>query len=104
MHYVLLAKHSPEQCPTSNAKIKQLLLDMAPDIPNIAQKAGVSITAGPYVNREHSVVTIVDADRPEDVDRFLVESRIAQWNRVRILPSLKMDEAMDDVKQQESLF
>jgi hypothetical protein len=29
MHYVLLATHNAEACPMSNAKTKQLMLDMA---------------------------------------------------------------------------
>ncbi|KNB52565.1 hypothetical protein [Streptomyces caatingaensis] len=104
MFYVLLAHHSPETCPTSHAKTRELLLRMAPEIPGIAGKAGVSIVAGPFVNREHTVVMIVEAERPESVDRFLVESRIPQWNRVHILPSLRMEEVMDEVREAAPLF
>ncbi|MBH1936409.1 hypothetical protein I5Q34_19375 [Streptomyces sp. AV19] len=104
MLYVLLATHSPEVCPTSNASTKELLLRLAPEIPGIAEKSGVTILAGPIVNREHLIIVIVEADTSENVDRFLVESRIPQWNRVHILPSLKMEEVLDEVRELEAIF
>ncbi|RLU85835.1 hypothetical protein CTZ27_26050 [Streptomyces griseocarneus] len=104
MHYVLLATHSPEVCPTSHAGTKELLLRMAPEIPGIAEKNGIAMVAGPFVNREHTVVLIVETDRPENVDRFLVESRMAHWNRVHILPSLRMEDVLDEVRETLAVF
>jgi len=104
VHFVILASHSPEICPTSNAKTKTLLLEGAPQIPAIAQKHGVNIVAGPFVNREHTAVMIVEADRSEGLDDFLVDSRLAQWNQVRILPSRPMQEALTEIQEGTSLF
>lgn len=104
MHYVVLASHSAEVCPTSNAKTKALLLEIAPQIPSIADKHGVSLTAGPFANREHMVVVIVETDRAEALDTFLVESRLPQWNQVRILPSIPLAEGMREIEEGTSLF
>jgi len=104
MHYVLLAEHSAEVCPTGNAKTKALLLEIGPQIPKIAEKNGVDIVAGPFVNREHTVVVVVETDRAEGLDAFLVESRLPQWNTVRVLPSLTMEEGMNDIAQGTALF
>ncbi len=103
MHYVLLATHTAELCPTSNSKTKNLMLEIAPEIPNIAQKVGVVFVAGPFVNREHMVVAIVEADKAESVDQLLVETRLANWNTVRILPSLPMEKGMEEL-QKPSIF
>ncbi len=65
MHFVVLARHSPEICPTSNAKTKGLLLELAPQIPDIARKHGVNIVAGPFNNREHTLVVILEATAPK---------------------------------------
>jgi len=65
---------------------------------------GVTLVSGPWVNREHVVVVVVEADQSEAVDRFIVESRLMQWNRIRILPSLSMEEGMKDVQEAKSLF
>jgi hypothetical protein len=99
MHYVVLGVHSAEVCPVSNAKSKALLLEMGPQIPKIAEKLGVKILAGPYVNREHLTVTIVETDRAEALDDFLVESRLHQWNTVRIIPSHPMEVGMKEIAE-----
>lgn len=104
MHHVVIAEHSAEVCPTGNAKTKALLLEMGPQIPKIAEKHGVNIVSGPWVNREHSVVIVVEADRSENLDTFLMESRLPQWNSVRILPSLPMEQGMKDIAESTSLF
>jgi hypothetical protein len=104
VHFVVLASHSPEICPTSNTKTKGLLLELAPQIPAIAQKHGVNIVAGPFVNREHMAVVIVETDRADALDDFLVDSRLAQWNQVRILPSRPMQESLTELQEGTSLF
>jgi hypothetical protein len=104
MHFVVLASHSAEICPTSNAKSKALLLEVGPQIPTIAEKNGVKLLAGPFVNREHLTVTIAEADRAEDLDAFILEARLAQWNTVRVLPSHPMAVGMKEIAEGSSLF
>jgi hypothetical protein len=104
VHFVIIANHTPEVCPTSNAKMKGLMLDLAPQIPSIAQKHGVNIVAGPFVNREHMAVVIVETDRADGLDDFLVDSRLAQWNQVHILPSRSLQEGMTEMQEGTSLF
>ncbi len=104
MHFVVLGVHSPEVCPTSNAATKALLLEVAPQIPKIAEEHNVTIVAGPFVNREHTAVVIVETERSADLDAFLVETRLPQWNQVRILPSLTMEEAMKEIQGLPALF
>jgi len=104
MHFVVLGTHSAEVCPTSNAKTKALLLEVAPQISNLAQKHGVSIVAGPFANREHVLVVIVETDSAEALDSFVTDSRLSQWNQVRILPSVPMQQAMQELQETASLF
>lgn len=104
MHYVLIAEHTADVCPTANATTRKLLLETAPRIPGMAQEAGVNILAGPFVNREHSTVVIVEADASEKVDRFLVAARLPQWNSVRVLPSLPMQQALAEIEEMPALF
>jgi hypothetical protein len=80
------------------------MLQVAPEIPNIAERAGVNIVAGPFVNREHVAVLIVEADRSENVDSFLTESRLGHWNKVRVLPSLPIEEGMKEVQEGTPIF
>lgn len=80
------------------------MLKGGPEIPNLAKKLGVNLVAGPFVNREHIVVTIVESAKAEAVDQFISESGIAQWNSVRVLPSLTMEEGMKDISSSRPIF
>jgi len=104
MHFVVLGTHSPEICPLSNAKTNALLLEIGPQIPNIAKQHGVNIVAGPFVNREHMTVVIVETERADDLDDFLEASRLHQWNKLRVLPSFSMEEGMRDLQEARTLF
>ena len=104
MHYVVLGTHSPEICPLSNAKTKALLLEIGPQISDIAKQHGVNIVAGPFVNREHTTVVIVETERADHLDAFLGASRLHQWNQLHILPSLPLEEGMKDLQEATSLF
>ena len=104
MHFVLLATHEPDLCPTASSTVRKLLAEVAPQIPAIADKTGVKIVAGPFVNREHLTVAVVETDRPEDLDRFLIETRLPQWNSVRIIPSVPMAEGVSELEDLPALF
>jgi len=104
MHYVIIATHTADICPTANAKTRDLTMQMGPDVPRIAEKAGVTIIAGPYVSREHVSVAIVEAKTGEDLDQFLMESRLPMWNSVKVLPSVTMEEGMQEIQTLPTIF
>src|ERR671923_239905 len=43
MQFVIIAEHSPEFCPTSNSKIRELMKEGAKEIPNLAKNLGIDI-------------------------------------------------------------
>jgi hypothetical protein len=104
MHFVLLAEHSPDICPMSNAKTRELMAESGPEVPSVAERNGVKMVAGPYVNREHLTVAVVEAGAPDQADRFIVESRLAQWNSVRVMPSKTLEEGMQEIMEQPAVF
>ena len=104
MHYVLIATHSAEICPSSNGKTRKLMQESAQDIPGVAEKAGVKIVAGPYVSREHISVVVVEATGGEELDQFILDSRLAQWNSVRVLPSKTIQEGMAEIEQSPVVY
>jgi hypothetical protein len=104
MHFVVLGTHSPEICPLSNAKTKALLLEIGPQIFDIAKQHGVDIVAGPFVSREHKTVVIVETERADALDAFLAASRLHQWNQLHIMPSLPIQEGLRDLEEATTLF
>jgi Domain of unknown function (DUF3303) len=104
MHFVLLATHTADVCPLSNSKTRDLMLQTAPQMPDIAERNGVTMVAGPYVSDEHLVVTVVEADKPEKVHQLVSDARLNQWNTVRVVPSLTVEEGMKEIQEGTSLF
>jgi len=102
--FVLLGTHNPEVCPTSNATTRNLMMQTGAEIPAIAERNSVKIVAGPYVNHEHLTVAIVEADKAENVDRFILDSKLNQWNSMRILPSRTTEEGMQELQETEPIF
>ena len=83
--YVVRLSHPPESCPSSHSKIRQFIQNKSPELPTISERLGVKIVAGPFVlGSEHEGLAIVETDRVESVNDFLLESGIAQWNSVRV--------------------
>jgi hypothetical protein len=104
MHFVLLGTHDADVCPLSNSKTRDLMLETAPKMSDIAERNDVNIAAGPYVSDEHLVVTVVEADKAEKVHQFLSDSRLNQWNTVRIVPVLTVQEGMQEIQGGTALF
>jgi hypothetical protein len=104
MHVVLLASHGPEICPQSNAKMRELIVSRAPEIPALAKRLGVNLVAGPFVSHEHLSVVVVESEKAESVHQFILESGLAQWNSVRILPSVTMEQGMKELNALKPIF
>ena len=104
MHYVLLATHTPEICPTSNAKNREMMQNRASEIPALAKRLGVKLVAGPCLSHEHLGVIIVESAKAESVNQFVLESGLAQWNSVRIVPSITMEEGQRDMNALKTIF
>lgn len=62
------------------------------------------MVAGPYVSDELLVVTVVEADKAENVHQFLSGAGLDQWNTVRVVPSLTVEEGMKELQGATPLF
>lgn len=83
--YVIRLSHPPDQCPTSNSKVRALVFKMGPSIAEIGERLGVKIVTGPLVMAsEHESVSIVEAETVEAVNDFLLETALIQWNTCRV--------------------
>ncbi|EHR63196.1 hypothetical protein [Saccharomonospora cyanea] len=80
------------------------MLKIVPETPSIVEKSGVKFVSGLFINREHTIVVIVGAEKSENVDRFLVEARLVHWNAVRILPSLTLEEGVREIQAATPVF
>jgi hypothetical protein len=102
--FAVLAEHPPDLCPTSNAKTRQLLKEGAGQIPQLAEQLGVSIGTLRIFGPDHIILAVVDADDIESVRNFALQSRLMQWNTVKIHATYSMEEALALIDQVEPVF
>jgi hypothetical protein len=90
--------HPPDQCPLTNSKVRQLVLEKAPAMPTIAQDLGVKIVAGPYVfATEHEGIIIMEASNVEVINEFALRSGFGQWNAIKVVLAQPIEEAMKEL-------
>lgn len=104
MQFVIIAEHSPELCPMSNAKIRDLMKESATEIPSLAEKLGVNIITTNVFGPDHVIHTVAEADNIEAVREFVMQSRLAQWNRTRIHATWPLEEAMSKADELPTVF
>jgi len=95
-HYVVRMTHPPDQCPTANSKTRQMMQQAGTEFPKLAEKLGIKFVAGPYVlAAEHDGIAVVEAERVEQVEEFVLQSGMVQWNSVRITTARPVQEAVE---------
>lgn len=104
--FVIRARHAPEHCPTSNAKIRQLMKETGEEIPEIARKLGVKIITLNVFGPEHEILAIVEAldDNLDRVRDFAMLSRLVQWNTVTINATWPWQEALSKASRLPTIF
>ena len=96
--YVIRLTHPPDQCPTSNSKIREMLAKGVPALPQLADKLGVKFLAGPLIiGDEHEGVAVVEAERIETVGDFVRRSGLVQWNAVRVSMAQPLQQALNEM-------
>jgi hypothetical protein len=96
--FVIRTIHTPDQCPTSNSKLRDRIQEQGPQIPKTAERLGVKIIVGPLVlGSEHEGVLVVEAERIEAINDFLLESGLIQWQTCRVSFAQSMPEALGEL-------
>ena len=104
MQFVVYAKHPPDLCPMSNAKIRQMLKQGAPGLPELAKKLGVKIVTMNVYGPDHVILAVVEASDIEAVRNFIVESRLMQWNTITVNATWSFEDALAKVEKVPAIF
>ena len=102
--FAVIAEHPPNLCPTSNAQTRQMLKQGAGQIPQLAEQLGVHVGTLRIFGPEHIILMVVDADDIESVRNFALQSRLMQWNTVKINATYSIEEAVALIDEVESIF
>jgi len=96
-HYAILADHSPDICPGSNAKTRDRAREGAgpENIQKIAGALGLSFVLEPqHLDPTHRVIAVVDAPSIEAVNQFVFDTGLVQWNTVQTFALTPISEMM----------
>jgi hypothetical protein len=102
--FAVIAEHPPNLCPTSNAQTRQMLKQGAGQIPQLAEQLGVQIGTLRIFGPEHIILLVVEADDIESVRNFALQSRLMQWNTVKINATYSIEEAVTMIDEVEAIF
>jgi hypothetical protein len=102
--FAVIAEHPPDLCPTSNARTRQMLKEGASQIPQLAERLGVEIDSLRIFGPDHIILAVVDADDIDSVRNFAFQSRLMQWNTVKIHATYSIEEAVGMIDDLEAVF
>ena len=102
--FAVIAEHPPNLCPTSNAQTRQLLKEGARQIPQLAEQLGVDIATLRIFGPDHIILAVVEADDIDAVRNFALQSRLMQWNTVKINATYSIEEAVAMIDDVEAIF
>jgi hypothetical protein len=102
--FAVIAEHPPDLCPTSNAQTRQILKDGATQIPQLAEQLGVNIGTLRIFGPDHIILAVVEADDISSVRDFALQSRLMQWNTVKIHATYSIEEAVAMIDDVDTIF
>ncbi len=88
----------------TNSKVRQLLTADPSAMPKLMQKHGVKPIAGPYVSLGHRGFMVVEAPTVEAVNDVVMQSGLAQWNSVQIVPVQTQEEGLKQIASLKPLY
>jgi hypothetical protein len=102
--FALIAEHPPDLCPTANARTRQMLKEGASQIPQLAEQLGVEIGTLRIFGPDHIILAVVDSDDIDSVRNFALQSRLMQWNTVKIHATYSIEQAVAMIDEVEAIF
>jgi hypothetical protein len=99
--FLIVSRHSPENCPLNNDKMKKLTLELPEKLVGLEKKHGIKRTGVWTVIPEHLVVWVYEAPSSEALQKFSMEPAIAKWmawNTSEIKLAMSLEESMGLLK------
>ena len=102
--FAVTAEHPPDLCPVSNAQTRQILKAGAGQIPRLAEQLRINIVTLRIFGPDHIILAVVEADDIDSVRSFALQSRLMQWNTVKIHATYSIEEALALLDEVETIF
>ncbi len=94
--YGVYGSHTTEACPVNNKEIAQRLVQFSEtDLEPIATKYKINQVVGQFHSAlEHTFVWVVDAEDPHLIEEFCIETGLASFNNLKIVPLITFVEGV----------
>jgi len=104
--YVILADHTPDICPSANARTRARAMEgIGQQLPKLAEAAGITFDVMPlHLDPGHRSVAVVDAPNIEAVTKLVFDTGMSQWNTVEVVPTTPVSELMQRVNDFPIVF
>jgi hypothetical protein len=77
--FLIISRHSPENCPLNNEKMKSLTLELPDKLGKLEKKHGLKRVGVWTVIQEHLLVWVYEAPSSEALQKFAMEPEMVQW-------------------------
>jgi hypothetical protein len=84
--YGIYGSHTTEACPLFHRGNRKLLLETAAGFDDTAGRFGIKVVAAYHSGLEHTFVWIVESEDAHAIQDLMVESKVATWNALKIVP------------------
>ena len=94
--YGVYGSHTTEACPVNNLDVAKKVIAFAEsDVSPLAQKYKINEVLGQYHSAfEHTFLWIVDAEDPHLIEEFCLDTGLASFNNLKIVPLITFAEGV----------
>lgn len=99
--FLIISRHSPENCPMNNEKMKTLTLELPSKLGGLEKKHGIKRVGVWTVIPEHLLVWVYEAPTSEALQEFSMEPEMVKWmswNTSEIKLAMSLEESMKLLK------
>ena len=92
--FLIISRHSPENCPINNEKMKKITLELPEKLGDLEKKHGIKRIGVWTVIPEHLTVWVYEAPSSESLQKFSMEPDMIKWmawntNEIKLAISLE---------------
>ena len=93
--YGIYGRHEIKDCPLNNSESRKVVLNNINEDPNVCTNYKINKVIGRYHSGlEHTFLWIVDAEDPHLIQQRAIDTGMASFNEVKIVPLMKFDDVI----------
>jgi hypothetical protein len=99
--FLIISRHSPENCPLNNEKMKRMTLELPHKLGELEMKHGIRRVGVWTVIPEHLLVWVYEAPSSEALQKFSMEHEMVEWmawNTSEIKLAMSLEESIKLLK------